>query len=166
VSDPSAGFDPLRVLQTLDRRRVGFVVIGGLGARLLGSPVITNDTDICYERTAENLERLAKALKDLGASLRGVDGEVPFILDAKTLAAGDHFTFTTRAGSVDCLGTPAGVSGFDELVTRAIPLDVDGLTVRVAAIEDLIRMKRAAGRPKDLIEVEWLKALRDELEGG
>jgi hypothetical protein len=42
--------------------------------------------------------------------------------------------------------------------------ELDGLTVLVASIEDLIRMKRAAGRPKDLIEVEVLGALQAEID--
>ena len=162
----SAGFDPVLALQTLDRHGVRFVVIGGIGARLHGSPTVTRDTDICYERSPENLERLAAALEELGARLRGVDEDVPFLLDAKTLAAGDHFTFRTRAGDFDVLGTPAGVHGFDELGERATPFDIDGITVLVASIDDLIRMKRAAGRAKDLIEVEVLSAVRDEIEGG
>jgi hypothetical protein len=58
---------------------------------------VTRDTDICYERSPENLERLAEALEDLGARLRGVDEDVPFLLHAKTLGAGDHFMFRTRA---------------------------------------------------------------------
>jgi hypothetical protein len=161
VTEPA--FDPFRVFRTLDRHGVRFVVIGGLGARLHGSPVITNDTDICYERSGENLERLASALRDLEARLRGVE-DVPLQLDARTLQAGDHFTFSTSAGSVDCLGTPAGIGGFDELARDAVRFDVDGLTILVASIEDLIRMKRASGRPKDLVEVEWLSAVRDELE--
>jgi hypothetical protein len=148
----------------LDRHDVRFVVIGGVGARLHGSPTVTNDTDICYERSPENLEKLAAALRDLGATLRGVEDDVPFLLDAKTLAAGDHCTFTTLAGGLDCLGTPAGVGGFDELVDGAVPFDVDGLTVLVASIDDLIRMKRAAGRPQDLMAVEWLSAVRDEID--
>jgi hypothetical protein len=162
VTEPA--FDPFHVFRTLARHGVRFVVIGGLGARLHGSPVITNDTDICYERSDENLERLASALRDLGARLRGVEDDVPFQLDARTLRAGDHFTFSTSAGSVDCLGTPAGIAGFDELARDAVRFDVDGLTVLVASIDDLIRMKRAAGRPQDLIAVEWLSAVRDEIE--
>jgi hypothetical protein len=158
-------FDPVLALQTLDRHGVRFVVIGGVGARLHGSPTVTNDTDICYERTPENLERLAAALLELGAKLRGVDEDVPILLDARTLAAGDHFTFRTQAGDFDVLGTPAGVDGFDELADRAKPFDIDGIAVLVASIDDLIRMKRAAGRAKDLIEVEVLAAVRDEIEG-
>lgn len=161
----AAAFDPFAVLQTLDRHGVRFVVIGGVGARLHGSPTVTNDTDICYARSPENLARLAAALGELDAKLRGVDEDVPFLLDAKTLEAGDHFTFTTQAGDFDILGTPAGVDGFDELTERATPFEIDGLTVLVASIDDLIRMKRAAGRAKDLIEVEVLAAVRDEIEG-
>jgi hypothetical protein len=159
----SAPFDPLRALRTLQRHDVRFVVIGGLGARLYGSPSVTNDTDVCYQRSPENLERLAAALRQLHAELRGADRDAPFQLDAKTLAAGDHFTFVTDAGNLDILGTPAGVEGFDALEREAKVFRFDGLTVPVASIEDLISMKRAAGRPKDLIEVEVLGALRDEI---
>jgi hypothetical protein len=154
-------FDPLRALRTLDLHGVRFVLIGGLGARLHGSPSVTNDLDICYERSPENLERLADALSAMSATLRGAP-DVPFRLDAKSLAAGDHFTFVTTAGNLDILGTPAGVGGFDDLARNAQRMELDGLTVAVASIDDLIRMKLAAGRPKDLIEVEVLGALRDE----
>jgi hypothetical protein len=157
-------FDPLEAFRTMHRYEVRFVVIGGVAARLQGSPMVTNDTDICYERSPENLERLADALRELGAKLRGVDEEVPFLLDAQTLAAGDHFTFTSSAGALDCLGTPSGVDGFDALARDAVSVDLGEITVAVASVDDLIRMKRAAGRPKDLIEVEVLSALRDELD--
>jgi hypothetical protein len=159
----SGAFDPLRALRTLDEHGVRFVLIGGLGARLHGSPSVTNDTDVCYERSPENLERLATALRTLGAKLRGVPDDVPLQLDAAALAAGDHFTFVTRAGNLDCLGTPAGTSGFDDLERRASRVDLDGLTIALASVDDLIAMKRAAGRPKDLIEVEVLSALDDEI---
>lgn len=158
-------FDPLLALRTLDEHRVRFVVIGGLAARLWGSPTLTNDLDVCYEREAENLERLAAALSHLEARLRGVDEEVPFPLDARSLAEGDRFTFVTRAGNLDVLGHPAGVGSFEELWRAAVVMDVGGLEVRVAALEDLNRMKRAAGRPKDRIELEVLGALQEELEG-
>jgi hypothetical protein len=158
------GFDPVLALRTLIRHRVRFVVIGGIGGRLHGSPTVTRDTDICYERSPENLERLAEALRDLGARLRGVDDDVPLLSDAKTLAEGDHFTFVTRAGDLDVVGTPPGVGGFEYLANHATEFDIDGSTVLVASIDDLIRIKRSAGRPKDLIEVEVLGALRDEIE--
>jgi hypothetical protein len=149
----------------LVKHRVRFVVIGGYGAQLRGSSTITQDTDVCYSRDEDNLERLAAALQELNATLRGAPKDVPFQLDAKTLKMGDHFTFDTDAGAFDVMGTPSGIpGGFEELDRAADPMDLDGLTVRVASIDDLIRMKRAAGRPKDLIEVEVLGALRDEID--
>jgi len=161
-----APFDPLRALRALLDRGVRFVVIGGFGGRLYGSPSVTNDLDVCYARDRDNLEAMASALVDLKARLRGTPEDVPFLLDADTLARGDHFSFSTDAGSLDVMGTPAGVKGFDELDRTATEMDLDGVRVRVASLDDLIRMKQAARRPKDLIEAEVLGALRDELDSG
>jgi hypothetical protein len=160
-----APFDPLKALRVLLGRGVRFVIIGGFGGRLYGSPSVTNDLDLCYAREKPNLEGMAAALVDLHARLRGAPEDVPFLLDAETLARGDHFTFTTDAGSLDIMGTPAGVEGFEDLDRAATEMDLDGVRVRVASLDDLIRMKLAARRPKDLIEAEVLGALRDELDG-
>jgi hypothetical protein len=158
-------FDPLGALRTLVECRVRFIVIGGLGAVLHGSPSRTGDLDICYSRDLENLDSLATALNELGARLRGIDEGVPFRLEAATMGAGDHFTFTTQAGSLDILGLPAGSEGYDQLMRNAVVMELgDGLEVPVASIEDLIAMKQAAGRPKDLIEVEVLGALLEVVE--
>ncbi len=156
-------FDPGAIVAALHRHGVDFVVIGGIAAQLWGSPSSTIDLGICYSRRPENLTRLADALRHLKARLRGVREEVPFRLDARTLAAGDHFTFQTDTGDFDCLGVPTGTSGYDDLKADAEQMDVDGLKVWVASMDDLIRMKRATGRAKDRIEVEVLGALRDEL---
>jgi hypothetical protein len=156
-------FDPLGAIEALEGNGVRFVLIGGLAGRLWGSPTVTNDLDICYARDRANLERLAETLSAIGARLRGVDDDVPFQLDAGTIAAGDSFTLVTTMGNLDILGTPTGTGGFDDLVATAAKIDLGDVTVLVADVEDLIRMKRAAARPKDLVEVEILKALRDEL---
>lgn len=157
-------FDPFRALATLVRRRVRFVLIGGFAGRLWGSTTVTNDLDICYARDRKNFEALAAVLIELEASLRGAPEGLPFRPDAKTLAAGDHFTFATNAGNLDCLGTPAGSRGFNDLIAGATEMRLDSLRVPVASLDDLIRLKRAAARPKDLIEVEILAALREEIE--
>jgi hypothetical protein len=162
VSEPP--FDPLAGFRALVERGVRFVLIGGYAAALRGSPMMTGDVDICYARDRENLERMASALQSLHARLRGAPADTPFRLDAGTLAAGDHFTLATDVGAIDCLGTPAGTDGFADLDASATDEDLDGLVVRVASLDDLIRMKRAADRPQDRIAVEWLSALRDELE--
>jgi hypothetical protein len=156
-------YQPLGALRVLQQHGVSFVLIGGVAARLWGSPTMTNDTDICYARDDDNLERLAEALRQLGARLRGVDETVPFLLDATTLAKGQNFTFITDLGPLDILGAPAGVRGFEELAANATDFDLgDGLVVSVCDLDDLIRMKRAAGRPKDRIEIEVLSAVREE----
>lgn len=162
MSTPS--FDPLALLLTLADHGVRFVLIGGYAAAIRGSPVITGDVDLCYARDDDNLERLAAALDELGATLRGAPADVPFRLDPRTLKAGDHFTFATSIGPLDCLGTPAGTDGFADIDASGTDEDLDGLVVRVASVDDLIRMKRAADRPQDRIAIEWLAALRDELE--
>lgn len=157
-------FDPYRMLRELHDEGVRFVVIGGIGAAALGSPSLTKDLDICYERSRDNLERLSRVLFRLGAKLRGAPEDIPLRPDPPTLAAGDHFTFTTDAGDFDCMGTPSGSHGYEDLAERAVRMDMDGIEIMVASVDDLIRMKQAAGRPKDLIEVEVLGALRDELD--
>jgi hypothetical protein len=156
-------FDPLAALRSLVEHDVRFVLIGGLAAAVRGSPVVTGDVDVCNARDRANLERLEAALGELDATLRGAPA-VPFRLDGETLHHGDHFTFMTSAGPVDCLGTPAGTDGFADLDASATDEDLDGLVVRVASVDDLIRMKRAAGRAQDRIALEWLGALRDELD--
>ena len=156
------GFDPVAALRVLDAHKVDFVVIGGIAGRLWGSPTVTRDLDICYSRAPANLDRLAAALQQIHAKLRGVSEEVPFRLDARTLAAGDSFTFKSDVGDLDCLGVPTGTGGYDDLRASAERLDVNGMKVWVASLVDLIDMKRAAGRRKDQIEIEVLGALRDE----
>ena len=162
----AAAFDPLHLLETLNRHRVRHVVVGGIAARLLGSPTVTRDLDICYARDSENLVAVAAALSELHAHLRGAEPGLPFRPDVRTLRAGDSFTLETDAGDLDLLGSPAGTDGYADLARGAQPTDLGGMKVLVASVDDLIRMKRAAGRPKDLIEVEVLGALRDELETG
>jgi predicted nucleotidyltransferase len=157
-----APFDPLAALTALRQGAVDFVLIGGVAARLHGSPSLTRDVDICYDRDRDNVERLADVLRELHARLRGVDDDVPFLLDARTLLAGNNFTFVTDVGDVDVLSLPAGVDGYAELARSAELVDLGDVSVLVATVEDLIRMKTAAGRAKDRAEVEILAALREE----
>jgi len=158
-------FDALRSLRELVAKGVRFVVIGGLAGRAWGSTTITNDLDICYERSKQNHQALAAALRKLEATLRGAPAGLPFLLDERTIAMGDSFTFETVAGSLDCLGTPSGTTGYADLVKNATEIDLeDDLRVAICSLDDLIRMKRAAGRPKDRVEVEILAAVKEERE--
>ncbi len=157
-----APYDPLRALRVLLAHEVDFVVIGGFAARLWGSPTVTNDLDICAAWDGANLERLAAALRELDARLRGAPDDVVFLLDARTLANGLNFTFATTAGGLDVLAAPTGGFDYPTLREAATSIDLGSLVVDVVDLDDLIAMKRAAGRPKDRIEVEVLEAVRDE----
>lgn len=159
-------FDPLGALEALLKSKVDFVLIGGLAARLHGSPTVTNDLDISHSKDRANLERLAECLSRMNAALRLPDpGEhVEVDLDWRLLHAADNFTFVTDFGPLDCLALPAGIESYEELAKRAIKMDLGDVAIRVASLDDLMAMKRAAGRRKDLIELEILAALKDETE--
>jgi hypothetical protein len=92
---------------------------------------------------------VAQAEFDPEATLRGAPPDLPFLLDAETLAAGQNFTFATRFGPLDILGDPAGAPRYRQLRADATPVEIRGLTVRIASIDHLIAMKEAAGRPHD-----------------
>ena len=160
-------FDPLRALRTFNEHQVHYVLIGGYASTVLGAPIMTNDVDVCYERTPANMDRLAEALKELHATLRvaGVDEDLPFVLDGRTIAAGDSFTFRSDAGDLDVLGTPSGTGGFRDLDAGATTYDLgEGLLVPVVSLDDLIRMKEAASRPKDQAHLHVLAALKQRIE--
>src|SRR5262245_55271583 len=97
-------FTPGLILEVLKRHRVDFVLIGGLAGVIHGSSYPTYDVDVAYGRSGENLERLASALRELEATLRRAPRDLPFVLDARTLQAGQNFTFDTKYGKLDILG--------------------------------------------------------------
>jgi predicted nucleotidyltransferase len=165
MSTEEPAFDPERALTVLNEYGVRFVVIGGIAAAVHGSPMLTSDLDVCYARDDANLRALAKALVALNARLRDALAELPFQLDEMTLRHGDHFTFVTDAGDLDVLATPAGTAGYDELASDASAIELgESLRVRIASLDLLIRMKVAAGRPKDRFALETLRAMRDEAD--
>ncbi len=145
-------------------RHVDFVLIGGLAAQIHGSPSLTRDVDICFDLDRGNLNRLAKALEELAAIRRGLPDAVHAPIDARALRAGDIFTLRTRYGDLDLLAHPEPGLDFTSLVERSITAELLGVRIKVAGLEDLMAMKRAAGRPKDRIELEILGALREELD--
>jgi hypothetical protein len=159
-------FDPVQALRILDRHRVRYVVIGGFAADLLGAPLSTDDLDICCQRSVVNMTRLGAALRELEAQPRiGRLGEKPPPdLDPTTLAASEGFSFDTVAGRVDVRGTPHGTGGYTDLSAKAQLLDIDGISVRVVALGDLLRMKRAGFRIEDRMHLEVLAALQEMLE--
>lgn len=154
------GPDPRHIFDTLARWRVDYVVVGGIAVIAHGHTRNTRDVDLIPAPDRANLERLAAALRDLGARLSGVDADKLEIdvYDPDTLASGANFTLETDAGGVDVFNDVPGAAQFEQLRERALIVDLDGLTIRVAGLEDLIRMKQASGRPQDLDDIAALTA--------
>jgi hypothetical protein len=154
-----------RLLAALEKERVAYVVIGGVALVSRGGSRLTNDLDVVYQRTAENLERLVAAVGPLHPRLRGVPPDLPFFFDARSLRAGLNFTLVTDEGELDLLGEVAGLGGYDQALAHSSPLPLFGLDVRVLNLEGLARSKRAAGRAKDLLDLELIAALQKESSG-
>lgn len=153
----------LRALLTpLIRHGVDFVLIGGMAGISHGSNFPSYDLDVVYARDRDNIARLVDALGEIGVALRGAPADLPFQLDARTIENGSNFTFITPHGDLDILGRADGMPSYDELKAEAPVREVLGLQVRVASIDHLIAMKRAANRPKDRIMVEEYIVIADE----
>ncbi len=161
---PEPGIDFRAVVQMLNDANVRYVLIGGVAMRLHGSSYITDDVDVSYARDPENYAALVQALSEHRPHLRGVPADRPFVLDVRTFRNTLNLTLETDLGDFDLLGEVAGVNPFEDLWTRSLVMDLDGLPARVASIDDLIAMKRAANRLKDRNHVLELEALRRLIE--
>jgi hypothetical protein len=132
---PARFFEPDRILRTLDHFGVRYVLVGGIAATLRGSPSMTYDIDVAPELSADNLERMTARVEQ----------------------------FASPIGYIDVLRELRAIGGYDRLIGHADLIEVDGTAVYVAALDDIIASKEAAGRPKDLSQLPALYALRDEL---
>jgi predicted nucleotidyltransferase len=161
VSAPELSLTGL--LRSLADAEVDFVVVGGVAVIVQASPRFTKDLDICYSLEQENLDRLGDALVKLDARLRGIEEDLPFVPDGRTLRHARMLTLTTSAGDIDLLTHPAGAPAYPALRRSATRIDLEGVSVLVAAVDDLIAMKRATGRPQDLVDLESLEIARRRL---
>ncbi len=149
-------FDPIAVLRALDRRRVAYVVVGGLGRVIEGSPERTEGTDIVPSTREDNLRKLALALKDLNA--RRTDGEELAL--EESLAREPVLALETDAGELKVVPEPAGTRGYDDLrrAARREPLG-SGLRPSVASLGDHARMLAALGREEDAGKLRTVRHL-------
>jgi len=149
-------------LEALSRHRVKFVLIGALAARLHGFPRLTADADITPAGDKPNLERLAAALNELDAKVytESVPEGLAFDCSSITLARARMWNLVTQAGRLDIAFEPAGVDGYDDLKKDAERFEAFGVRFLVASLDDIIRSKEAAGRPKDLDDVAILRAMK------
>ena len=158
-------FDPDEILRILVAHGVDFIVVGGLAATFHGSSDATFDADVVPEESERNLERLSDALTELDAKIRvGPDDDgIRFNHDGKSLARSLIWNLVTPHGALDVIFRPGGTAGYVELRGNAVAIEVRGISLVVASLDDVIRTKEAAGRDKDLRRLPALRVLRDEV---
>jgi predicted nucleotidyltransferase len=159
----SAEFD--RILPVLVRGGVEFVLVGGVAAIVHGSARLTYDVDVVYARTPTNYRCLAQALEPFAPYLRGAPPGLPFTFDERTIRNGLNFTLTTKLGDLDLLGEVAGGGGFRDLLPQSFSVEAFGVKFKCVDLPTLIKLKRAAGRPKDLESLAELQSLLEESDG-
>ena len=152
------------LLQLLSTSRVEFIVVGGVAAFAHGAARVTLDLDLVYRRNPENLARIVEALAPIHPYPRGAPDGLPFKWDARTVGFGINFTLRTDMGFLDLLGEITAGGTYDELLPHTRVIDVYEMPCRCLELEELIRVKRAVGRPKDFEAVAELEAIRDERE--
>lgn len=160
-----APYDPLRIVETLGRHGVRYVLIGATAARLQGFARVTADADISPARDVDNINRLANALRELKARIfveRIVEG-IPFEIDPVSLSRAEIWNLITDAGRLDVIYQPLGTHGYDDLKQNAVMFQIRDYAVETASITDIIRCKRASNRVQDRADIPLLEALRQRL---
>jgi hypothetical protein len=150
------------LLSTLAGHEVAFIVVGGAAAIAHGSSRLTQDLDIVYQRSRANLDRLVGALLEHHPYLRGAPPGLPFLWDRATLERGLNFTLVTSLGDIDLLGEIPGGGTYEDLRAGAIRLSIFDVECLCLSLPQLIRAKRAAGRPRDLEALAELEAIQEE----
>lgn len=155
-----AEYDARELLRRLTARGVDFVVIGGVAMILHGAARLTRDLDIIFASDDGNLEGLGNVLVESEAQLREVGEQVAFVPDSASLRNVQLLTLTTNAGWIDVHRTVEGAPPYAKLRGAAERMDVGGFSILVASVEHMLAMKREAGRPQDLMDIESLEAIK------
>ena len=162
-------FDPVRMLAALHEAGPRFVLIGGMAAILHGDVGVTFDLDIVPARDRGNLDRLAAALRTLGARIRAVDAPSGLAFDCsaaffRKLPEDAILNLTTLAGDLDLAFRPSGTQGYADLKRDAVEVEVaDGVRIHVVSLTAIIRSKEAANREKDRTALPRLRRLHDRI---
>ena len=150
------------LIRVLADAEVELILIGGVAAVVHGSARLTRDVDVVYRRTDANIVRTVEAIAPYDPYLRGAPSGLPFRWDVATVSRGLNFTLTTRLGDLDLLGEVVGGGNYDQLVQHSEPVRIFDRDVRCLTLDWLIKIKRAAGRPRDFEAVAELEAIREE----
>jgi len=165
-----------RLIGVLDRHGVKYLLCGGAAATAYGAERLTEDADCVVSRERANLDHLAEAMREIDARLRvaGMTDEeaklLPVQIDGATLADLSITTWMTDAGPFDVLAGLEASDGrlvsYEELVQQASVLQGEGFVIHAAGLDDIIRAKERADRPKDREALPELRAIRDSRNSG
>jgi hypothetical protein len=156
---------PRPLLEALVRHEVRFIIIGGIAERMLGSPRTTDDFDICPAASRANLDRLAAMLNDVnalwappGLEETGFAPVEPW--NAASFKAQTSLALITAYGRFDIWFRPDGTTGYDDLIKKAVEVEVGELKAKAVHLEDSMRIKRTIGRTKYLGHLPLLRELQ------
>ena len=158
MADPSPDF--LKIVRVLVEHDVDFVIVGGVCAVLQGVPVTTADLDIVHRRTDDNVTKLLAALGALDAKSR-LDSRGLKPGRSRLLSAG-HQLLTTNAGLLDVLGELVGEYRYEDLLPDSEEVELEGHSIRLLSLEQLLETKTKAGRPKDLAALPLIRNTLEE----
>ena len=153
-----------KTVRAFHQAGIDFVLIGGVAMIAHGANVQTQDADFAYAVAPENLERLVAFLPTIHARVSGRPAGDNFVITPATLAGVRFLNLYTDLGEIDLMRDIPGIDSLTGLAERAVPMDLGGFVVRVASLDDLIAMKRAANRPKDQAHLYELLALKKLIE--
>lgn len=153
-----------KAILSLAAYNVDYVIVGGVAISLHSSGYITQDLDLCYSRSKENVRRLFNALSPFKPMPRNWPEGLPFIFDESTLRNGTNFTFDTSIGAIDLLGEVKGIGDYTDALANSVVYTIYNTRVNAFDLNALIISKTAADRPKDHLVLPELLALREALD--
>ena len=159
MTNPTPDF--LKILETLAKHEVEFIVVGGVCAVLHGAPVTTFDLDLVHSRAPDNLNRLMSCLQELGAYYRERRDQ-RLAADLSHLSSPGHQLLMTRFGPLDLLGTIGKGHNYDDLLGNTVELQVSNLKLRILTPESLIKIKAETGGERDRAVLPILRRTLEE----
>ena len=157
--------DFFELLKRFVSNKVDFVIVGGFAGVVHGCTYVTQDMDVYFDFSVENLLGLQKALSDLHPVHRMATGRVELNLTEENCAQFKNLYLDTDIGQLDCLSSIDGIGSYQEVKKASISIEAEGLQIRVLSIEGLIESKKTLNRPRDeqaIIQLEAIKKIQEQ----
>jgi hypothetical protein len=166
-SDDAIGFDPLPLLRALDEAGAVAVVIGQVAGIMHGSSELTGDLDLLWDGDPGQASALRAAMRSVGADLTDDDGAPLDLVDGSFALPKVQYRSQYASGDLCTPRLPWGGIPVEVFMGRArLAYASDGLQVRYLDLDDLIAMRRAVGRPKDVRRADELARIASSRVGG